>query len=356
MPRVSVIIASFNHERFVQEAVHSILSQDFDDFELIITDDGSSDDSIAQIKKMKDQRLTLFCFENNRGACAALNHCIAHARGQYIAVMNSDDVCCEGRLRKQVAFLDNHPEIGTVFGQPQIIDEAGNQVQNRLHNATRKMFSQSNRNRFEWLNHFFYESNCLCHPSVMIRKQCYDDVGLYDQRYAQLPDFDFWIRLCLKYEIHILPDHLVKFRVFTDMQNASGTTPEKMIRLQWERRHILENYLNIRDKETLLQIFPEAAEFGDHYSDTLIPFIIANLALKLRSDYTFARAFALDTLGKLLKNPEVADEIQRTFGFTCRDFIRMTGQYDIFNHELNNKIKKIRKHPIKFLLGFDRAK
>jgi hypothetical protein len=185
----------------------------------------------------------------------------------------------------------------------------------------------------------------------MIRSECYDNVGLYDERYAQLPDFDFWIRLCLKYDIHILPENLIKFRVFSDMQNASGSTPENKVRIQWERRHILENYLNIREKKTLLRVFPETSMYGNDFDDTLIPFIVAKLALKHSPDNKFAQSFALDTIANLLRKPIIAQKLEFAFGFTYRDFIEMTGHYDVYNNRLIKEIKKIKKHPVKYLLG-----
>jgi len=353
MPRISVVLASYNHECFVQETIHSVLNQDYEDFELIVTDDASSDATVDRIREIRDPRIRLFCFARNRGACVAHNHCIKQAQGEYIAMINSDDVCCPGRLSKQVEFLDNHPEIGAVFGLPLIINESGKEGKDKRHNRTRQTFTahlqeKENRTRYEWLHFFFYNGNCLCHPSVMIRRECHEDVGLYDERYAQLPDFDFWIRLSLKYDIHILPEYLVKFRVFSDKRNASGSTPEKVIRRYWENRQILRNFLNIRDKETLLRVFPEAREYGDDYDDALIPFVIAKLALGLPSRYPSAKDFGLDTIGSLLSNRMLAEQLERTFKFTYMDFIKMTGTYDVYSYGLMHNIKK---HAIKYLFG-----
>lgn len=351
MARVSVVIASYNHEQYVQETIESVLNQDFQDFEIVVTDDGSADTTADSIRGFNDSRIQLHCFDTNKGACTAINHSIRHSGGEYLAVLNTDDVFCAGKLKKQVDFLDCHPEIGAVFGYPVIIDEQGHELNNKAHREMRRVFTQPNRSRYEWLNLFFFGSNCLCHPSVMIRRECYDNVGLYDERFAQLPDYDLWIRLCLKYNIHILPENMVKFRVFSTAQNASARTSENLIRTQWEHRHILEHYLKIRDKQTLRAVFPEAGDYGDNYENTLIPFIIAQLAFNRHSDNNFSQSFALDTIGTLLKKPELVRQLEQVFNFKCRDFIRMTGQYDVYNKLVHKEFKKIKRHPVKYILG-----
>src|SRR3989344_3691446 len=118
MPKVSVIIPSYNHEKYVTYALESVLNQTFQDFEIIITDDHSSDKTVEQIKKFKDQRIRLFTSIKNRGVCVAINDCLLHTKGKYIAHLNSDDAFFLEKLEKQVKYLDNHPDVGAVFSKP----------------------------------------------------------------------------------------------------------------------------------------------------------------------------------------------------------------------------------------------
>src|SRR3989442_1702979 len=90
-PRVTVIMPSYNHERFVAAAIQSVLNQSFTDWELVITDDGSHDGTVATARRFTDPRIRLFVFPKNRGACDAANHCLANARGEFIAMLSSDD-------------------------------------------------------------------------------------------------------------------------------------------------------------------------------------------------------------------------------------------------------------------------
>ena len=124
-PRVSVIMASFNHADFVGKAVNSVLSQSFTDFEFVITDDGSSDATVDVIRGYSDPRIQLEVFSRNRGACHAMNCCIRRSKGKYISVINSDDWFFPGKLATQVQFLDRNRDIAAVFGKPLMVDEAG---------------------------------------------------------------------------------------------------------------------------------------------------------------------------------------------------------------------------------------
>ncbi|MCL6583030.1 MAG: glycosyltransferase [bacterium] len=329
MPRVSVVMASYNHEKYVAEAIQSALDQTYQDIEIIITDDGSTDGTVSQIKKFRDPRISLFCFEKNQGACVAIRTSLEKARGEYIALLNSDDVFYPDKLEKQVSFLNDHSDIAAVFSHAQIIDEQGNDFVDVNH-FYYSIFQQANRTRFEWLNHFFYHRNCLCHPSVLIRRKCYETIGYYDERYAQLPDFDFWIRLCMHYEIHVLQEKLIKFRIRTDEANASGNRPEVRIRDRWEFGQILKNYLRIKTCEDLLKIFPEAAEY-QKIDENLIPFYVAMIALKVNSP--IYQLFAVNTLHELLGNRKIAEKLETRYNFRYIDLIRLTGRYDFFNLE-----------------------
>ena len=115
-PQVSVVINSYNHAAFVGETIQSVLDQSFQDFEIVITDDGSTDSTPDVIRGFTDPRIHLQVFEQNRGMSTAMNDTIARARGEFIAILNSDDFAFSGRLAAQVAFLRANPQITAVSG------------------------------------------------------------------------------------------------------------------------------------------------------------------------------------------------------------------------------------------------
>jgi len=349
MARVSVVIASYNHGKYVGEAIESVLSQDYQDFEIVITDDGSADDSVARIRKFTDPRIKLFCFPANRGACTATRNCLENAHGHYVAILNSDDVFLPGKLTKQVQFLDAHADVGAVFGRATVVDADGNSLAGRTKRTYVTVFDQPNRSRFEWLNHFFFQGNCLCHPTLLIRRECYDTVGFLDERYAQLPDLDFWVRLCMRYEIHILQEPLIRFRLHSAEGNASGKTPPKVRRARWEYRHLLDHYLKIDSTQTLLKIFPEARQYGESIDPPLIPYVLAKIAIETQPPSQVRQMFGIETLFTLLQDGATAQKVAATFGFTYRDFIELTGRYDLFGISEISELRERVKHPLRSL-------
>lgn len=257
---VSVVVASYNHAPFVQDCLRSALQQDIDGLEILVTDDGSTDDTAAQVAALADPRIHLHTFPQNRGACLAMNDAIRRSRGRYIAVLNSDDLFLPGKLRRQIDFLDRNPTIGAVFGWPSFINEAGQSFQDPSH-KDHAVFHQPNRSRQQWLRHFFDHGNALCHPTALLRREVYQTVGLYDPRLAQVPDLDQWIRTCMVHEIHVLPEPLTAFRIRSGQQNASAARPEVVRRDAWERADILRHYLRLPPAQ-LLQVFPEFSAQG----------------------------------------------------------------------------------------------
>ncbi|NLJ19748.1 MAG: glycosyltransferase, partial [Bacteroidales bacterium] len=123
--KVSIVLSSYNHEKYIKKAIDSALNQTFSDFELIIWDDASSDTSWQIISSYTDPRIRAFRNEKNLGGGNAKKAITEIAVGEYIAIHHSDDIWEPDKLEKQVAFLDANPEIGAVFSQAQIIDENG---------------------------------------------------------------------------------------------------------------------------------------------------------------------------------------------------------------------------------------
>src|SRR5258706_8949117 len=183
--RVSVILTSYNHSKYLREAIDSVLSQTFTDFELIIWDDASTDGSWPIITSYSDPRVRAFHNDVQKRGLWGINKSISElALGEYIAVHHSDDIWEPQKLEKQVAFLDEHPEIGAVFSNALIIGENSEPFEDTSH-FYYKIFEQPNRTRYEWLNYFYFHGNALCHPSVVIRKACYKNCGLYRYGFAQ---------------------------------------------------------------------------------------------------------------------------------------------------------------------------
>ncbi len=325
MPRVTVILSSLNHAKFIAAAIESVLNQTFGDFELFIVDDASEDNSWDIIQQYKDKRIVAMRNSKRMRGAYGFNEIIEkRARGEYIAIHHSDDLFHSTKLEKQTAFLDAHPGVGAVFTQVDVIDEHGEPFADAEHFYS-SAFRQKNRSRFEWLRHFFFKGNSLCHPSVLARRSAYLSIGLYDRRLGQITDFDLWIRMCLQYEIHILDEPLVKFRVRDGEANQSGHRVETIVRGRNELLQVLRNFSRIESVQELHLVFPELSK---RYEVGTPPnYQLALLALE--SDGDVAQAFGLDLLYASMADKEIATELEQ-YGFSYMDFVALTGGCDFF--------------------------
>lgn len=335
MPKVTVIAAAYNHEKYVASAIKSLLDQTFQDFELIVTDDGSTDRTVEVIKQFNDPRIKLFVHETNQGVIKASQNSLSHARGEYIAYLTTDDLYVVDKLEKQVKYLDENPSCASVFSFAEIIGEDGDPLLED--NPHKTVFIKNNRSRFEWLNYFFFHGNCLCAPSQMIRKKTYEEVGYCDPRYRQLNDFECHVRVSMKHEIFIIQENLVKFRIRDEQQNMSAPRKDVVIRDNWEWYHILKNFNSISNSEDLIKIFPDLSERKNLISKDLIPFFVAKKAIETGSKIKIL--FGLNTIFDLLKNDETQHILKNNLKFDYPDFFQLTGQFDIF--EIFNQHQKV---------------
>jgi glycosyltransferase involved in cell wall biosynthesis len=202
-PAVSVLLPVYNAQGYVAEAVESILAQTFDDFELLIVNDGSTDRSPRILRQFerRDRRIRLVSREN-RGLVAALNEMIAMARGEFLARMDTDDVSLPGRLALQVAYLRDHPDVVAVGGAVHLIDEAGRFL-DEAHPAM----------DHDQIQEQALMGRCaLNHPSVTMRRDAVVAVGGYRPEMRRLEDLDLWLRLGEVGRIVSLPDVVLKYR------------------------------------------------------------------------------------------------------------------------------------------------
>ncbi len=201
-PLVSVVLPVYNGAETIRNAVESIFSQTLEDFELIVIDDGSTDNTSEILKSMNDDRLIVL-YQENKGIVPSLNRGIEIAKGKYIARMDADDVSQPERLEKQVSFLESNPTYGIVGTATKIVYSNG---------KTRIRFRP--RDTKSILKNFIR----ICpfsHSSVLIRKTVFEKVGLYDLESSEelnAEDYDMWTRiLAARYDMANLSEALVTY-------------------------------------------------------------------------------------------------------------------------------------------------
>ena len=258
-PRVSVVMTSYNHERWIEEAISSVLDQTMTDLELIIVDDASKDGSMEVVARFADPRVRVYRFDTNQGAASALNFAVQQARAEFVAVINSDDAWELHKLQRQLDEFAAHPELGAVFTSARFVGEAGELLAPERIPHWHNIFRQRNRSQAQWLRHFFENGNALCHPSVLIRREFYTEYGLYDNRMRQLPDFDRWIALVKHWPIRVLGDEdLVRFRLLEAEQNASANSRANVIRGFNEHIAVDERFFDGCSDELLIEAFGDS--------------------------------------------------------------------------------------------------
>ncbi|WP_299487736.1 glycosyltransferase family A protein [Acaryochloris sp. IP29b_bin.137] len=202
MPKVSVIIPAYNVMRFLPSTVNSVLEQTFKNFELIIIDDGSSDHIVQWSAELVDPRIK-FISQENKGAQIARNVGIENAVGEYIALLDADDLWEPTKLEKQVSYLERHSDIGVVYTWTGLIDERGNSL-------GRVVASQACGNVWEKI---IVRDDILCSNSVaLIRSKCFDAVGYFDPDLEGFQDWDMGIRLAYKYQFGVVKEVLTFYR------------------------------------------------------------------------------------------------------------------------------------------------
>jgi glycosyltransferase involved in cell wall biosynthesis len=220
-PRVTVLMSVYNGQRYVAEAVDSILAQTFADFELLIIDDASSDRTAEILASYDDPRIRVLRNETNLGLTKSLNRGLQEARGELIARHDADDRSHPERLAEQVAFLDAHPEAAVVGAQANHIDESG-----RKRGSSRHPLSAA-ASRFSMMF-----GSALVHGAAMFRRSIVRDLGGYDESYITGQDADLWSRIIPLAEVRNLDRVLIDFRVHAESVSATRYTPENLRRLE----------------------------------------------------------------------------------------------------------------------------
>ena len=206
-PLVTIVMPCFNHERFVAEAIDSVLAQTYLNIEVIIVDDGSTDDTLAIVRKYGAERSSVTIIsQQNRGISAALNAGLSRARGEFVAFIASDDVMLPDKTMEHVTFLTGHPEYAVVAGEYRRIDENGG-----LLDALGVKASHSGEISLDVLD------GCVFHPlTATYRLSALKEVGLFK---VGIKNEDWYIQIMLKkfgFRFYFIPNFVGKYRIHGD--------------------------------------------------------------------------------------------------------------------------------------------
>ncbi len=208
MPKVSVIIPTYNYGKYIEKAIDSVFAQTYRDFEIIVVDDGSTDNTREIIETRYKDKVRYF-YQKNKGAPAARNKGIKESRGEYLAFLDADDWFAPENLKYKVKVLDNNTDIGWIYSDWYYIDEKGeiiDKASNRYSFHDRKLEGDIS-------SELFSGGNYITTDSVLLRKQCFEKVGGFDEILPAFQDYELWLRVSLCFEVNFINEVLVYYLV-----------------------------------------------------------------------------------------------------------------------------------------------
>lgn len=228
-PLLSVVMSVYNSEKYVVEAIDSVLSQTFKNFEFIIINDGSTDNSfeLLQEKAAVDSRVILIDRKNS-GLTKSLNIALKRAKGKYIARIDADDICLPKRFQVQLDFLENNSNYGLVGSKYKIIDDASLVVCSQ-----RVPFFATD----DQIKGNIYRLNPFFHSSMMIEKKLFDYFGCYDERFIYSQDYECWLRFCHYTKMANIDDFLVYRRESPEMLSIKKNKKQLYFAFQARLKH-----------------------------------------------------------------------------------------------------------------------
>jgi glycosyltransferase involved in cell wall biosynthesis len=244
-PRVSVLMTVYNGAAYLRESIDSVLAQTYRDFEFVIVDDGSSDESARIVRSYADPRIKLHVAPHNLGQTTALNVGLRLCVGEFVARMDGDDVCHPERFARQIAALDADPALGIVGSAVTIVDGRGRPLDfsPQLESDAAIRFVSLTRNPFH-------------HPTVVMRRRTLLDHGLeYDERFQANQDFELWSRLLTATRAANLPQALLRYRVHGSNISVKRLAEQQRTSIEFCRKRQLDEGMAPLDAQTLFGIF-----------------------------------------------------------------------------------------------------
>jgi len=221
LPLITIVTPSYNQGRFIEQTIHSVLSQDYPKIECLVMDGGSTDDTIRILRQFNDE--ITWVSEKDLGQAHAINKGFKRAKGEIIAWLNSDDWYIAGTFRKVADAFARNPQISMVYGEGYHVDENGN----RLERYPTEPF---NLERFR-------ETCYICQPTVFLRRSVLDSVGCLDESLHYGLDYDYWIRVGKQLHVLYLPEYLACSRIYASAKTLRSRVPVHKESIRIMKKH-----------------------------------------------------------------------------------------------------------------------
>jgi glycosyltransferase involved in cell wall biosynthesis len=239
-PRVSIITPAYNSERYLPMSLRSVLQQTYRDYEMIVVDDGSTDDTRTAV--LAADGPIHYIYQPNQGPSAARNTGISAANGEFICFLDADDLWTPDRLTTQIEFMQRHPRIGLVFSDEEEFDENGVRCRSLL--ATSRYYSEMTAGSV--IPHAFQkllQENFIPTSTVMVRRECFDVTGVFDVKLKVSEDRDMWSRIAAAFPVAYIPGILGRKRIVASSISRDVETTLRSRILLWKKARRLFPHL-----------------------------------------------------------------------------------------------------------------
>ena len=216
-PLVTVVTLTYNSRRYVSDAISSVLGQDFEDFELLISDDCSTDDTLEIVRAFSDERVRTTTTNQNLGPAGNYAHAFRRARGKYIAILNSDDLLLGGSLTRKISILEKDSTIGVVHSNALFIDGAG---QASADSYFRSSVPDHRQERSKNFRRYLRSPNRVCFPTVVLRRSLLESAGGIDTSLPHTHDWELIMRLAFWADFFYLSQPLLAYRRHSDNHSS----------------------------------------------------------------------------------------------------------------------------------------
>ncbi|MCE3255438.1 MAG: glycosyltransferase, family 2 [Rickettsiaceae bacterium] len=332
-PKISILCPTYNHEKFVGYFIDSLLTQSEQDFELIIVDDCSADKNVEEIKKFSDPRIKLIQHEYNQGINAGLNDAFFAAKGEYCAIIASDDMFEPNYLEFTSQYLDQNKDIAVVYCSYLLIDD-NNQVIKK-----NKPWIQNNRDRFKILREMFMDGNVVLSPGMVVRRDILAKIMPLDLSMFHHQDYGMHINLLMKNNAYLTTKQLVKYRIISGEKNASAQNAVTRKREDLEQPKLMDIFLQIKDVEFFKKIFGDKLnEFGEPISET-VPYFLGRLALCSRNQEK--QNWGYRVIMDFIREKKNLDLLNNLYGFNFGQYISLVKKFVI--DDVEKKYRKYRR-------------
>ena len=319
-PLVSIVMVNYNHEDFLKEAIDSVLQQTYKNWELIIVDDGSTDQSVDIIKGYDDERIKPVFLSENGHICQATNIGLKKVQGDLVARLDSDDIWRQDKLERQVDFFNKNPNSNVCFTKLDIIDENSNIINDKMADLY-NLYNHRQKDQNNWLRFFFFIGNSLIQSTMIYRKKVLEEIGYFNLAYVQAHDLDFFIRLAKHYEFDFIEEPMCGYRRI-ETQNSSSI-PENDTRFFNEHMNMRMHFFDDMSDELLIQAFGKF--FVNEQSKT-------EAELKCEKAFLLSKCIGysdknpilgLTILEGYLNDQKMQKILEEKFNYTLKDYYEM---------------------------------